>query len=199
MRTRSARPPPAPGCRTGPASSASPTWTIRKAPTNGTRIVPTLPPEMWALMAKPAPVLREMRPTAGRCRPGAAGEAPMRARLIEPSSWPTDCASPPSISAAAEHELSAGEQRGTRHVAGDEAVQQLHRAADGGGDGDEQADVALVERELDDDDRVDQRHQRRLGVDGGVAEREEPQRQAGGRYGRSRWRGARGGAPATGC
>ena len=69
-----------------------------KAPRNGTTIVPTLPPEMWALMAKP-------RRCSGKASDssafptGCCGEAPMRARLIDPSSWPTDWASPPSISA----------------------------------------------------------------------------------------------------
>ena len=34
--------------------------------------VPTLPPAMWALIAKPAPLAAGTARPAGRCRPGAA-------------------------------------------------------------------------------------------------------------------------------
>ena len=50
---------------------------------------------------------------------------------------------PADEEAGAEDELAAGEERRARDVAGQEAVGELHRAADRGGDGDEGADVAL--------------------------------------------------------
>ena len=150
-------------------------------PTNGTSTVPTLPPLMCALMAKPRRSCgkaseRSALPT------GCCGLAPMRAALIGGEELGDRLRQAADEEAGPEDELAAGEERRARDVAGQEAVGELHRAADRGGDGDERADVALVEPVLDDHDRIHERHERRLGVDGGMRDGEQGQRQT-----RPRW------------
>ena len=100
---------------------------------------------------------------AGADASRADGGEELRDRLRQPT----------DEEAGSEQDLAAGEERRSRDVARQETVGELHRATDRGGDGDEGADIALVEPVLDDDDRIDERHQRGLGVDHRVGEGEQ--------------------------
>ena len=108
---------------------------------SGTRIVPTFPPAMCALIANPRrsggnASDRNALPT------GCCGLAPMRETLIPASSCPIDAAARPKSRLAPKSSWPPARSSGRGDVAGHEAVGDLHRAADRGGDGDERADVA---------------------------------------------------------
>ena len=162
--------------RCQPIVASSPAPSSPEPARSGTRIVPRFPPAMWALMAKP-------RRSGGKASErnafptGCCGLAPMREALIPASSCPIDAAVPAKSRLTPKTSWPAGEEQRARDVAGHEAVGELHEAADRGGDGDERADVGRVQRELDDDDRVHQGHERREGVDDGVAGGQEDERE----------------------
>ena len=104
---------PSDGERAGPASAAM--------------TVPTLPPEMWALIAKP-------RRSGGNCsarRPlptGCWGEPPIRETTLATPKVTNDWASAWAAKPSAEEEPAGGEERAPGDVSGDEAVGRLDRA-----------------------------------------------------------------------
>ena len=152
-----------------------PTAAMIGAPMSATTTVPTLPPAMWALIAKP-------RRSGGNCsarRPlptGCWGEPPIRDRTLATANPPNVMRERLGDEAAAEQEAAGPEQLRRGEPPGQRRVAQLDgargEAAERGEEGDRLDADTEVLRDLD----VDQRQDERLGVVDGVGDRQQPER-----------------------
>ena len=145
------------------------------APMSATMTVPTLPPAMWALIAKP-------RRSGGNCsasRPlptGCCGEPPIRDRTLAIANVPKPPASAWAANPPPNRRPPVPSRTRREKTPGQRRERQLDEPRDDRPERGEVGDLALADPELVDDLEVDQRQQDGVRVVDRVGDDEQPER-----------------------